>query len=60
MSPQAKGADEIRAMRFKSAVDSGDQEEIDAVLDEVGGKGSRGAANLLAEIKRIVAKAKLH
>lgn len=52
MNP-SNGVDGVQVLRFKNAVDSGDQTEKAAILKEVGGPGSKGAQALLSKLRSL-------
>ena len=55
MNP-SNGVDGVQALRLKNAVDNQDTKEIQALIKEVGGPGSKGATALrakLAELQRL-------
>lgn len=52
MNP-ADGVNGIQALRLKNAVDGKDQKELNAVLGEVGGRGSKGATALFQKLQQI-------
>lgn len=44
---------DVRIARLENASQAGDKKEIDAILKEVGGKGSKGAAELTDKIQKL-------
>lgn len=52
MNP-AEGVNGVQALRLKNAVDGQDQKELNAVLNEVGGRGSKGANALFRKLQQI-------
>jgi hypothetical protein len=43
-----------QALRLKNAVDTGNQEEIQNIVKEVGGKGTKGAQQLHAQLQKLL------
>lgn len=52
MNPSG-GVNGVQALRLKNAIDNGDTKERDAVLSEIGGKGSPKAAALLSKLQAL-------
>lgn len=43
-----------QALRLKNAVDTRDREDIDAIVKEVGGRGSKGAQALHSQLRKLI------
>lgn len=52
MNPK-DGVDGVQALRFKNAVDNGDQKELQAIVKEVGGPNSKGAKALHDKLMKL-------